>query len=104
MTGRGNPAGGKGSQEQARVRDTPLPLLGVSQEHRDNKLNVCGEDLVQTHTGSVIPHSESMGPCEPRLGESVGWVLLVSSTRGKPLCISCFMLFREHKRFQNFPL
>jgi hypothetical protein len=31
-----------------RVRDAPLPLLGVSQEHQANNYNIYAEDLAQT--------------------------------------------------------
>lgn len=40
-----------------RVRDTPLPLLGVTQNHQANNHNVFTEDLAQTHACLVITAS-----------------------------------------------
>jgi hypothetical protein len=63
MAGWGNPAGGKGPQEQARESETPpLPLLGVSQEHQANKHNRYAEDLAQTHAGCMVRVSVSESP------------------------------------------
>lgn len=59
----GNPVGGKWSQEQVKESETtPCPLLGVSQTHQANNLNIYVEDLAQTHAGYMIAASVSLGP------------------------------------------
>jgi hypothetical protein len=46
--GKGNPRGGKESQEQAKeLKIYPLPLLGITHKHQANSHNLEAEDLVQ---------------------------------------------------------
>jgi len=78
-TGRGNPAGGRGTQSTGkRIRNSHI-FYG-RESHKNAKLhnhNTHVEDLVEIHTGSVIVAPVSVSPYKPCLDVSMGYVLMV---------------------------
>lgn len=50
-----NMTGGKESQEEARVRDTPFPQLGVPGKHQANSHSTHAESVVQSQEAQCLP-------------------------------------------------
>lgn len=79
--GWGNPAGRKGFQEQTKESETlPPPSVGVPQKYQATQLwHWCREPLCRPVQALWLPPS-LCEPLWPFLVDSVGYVLLVSST------------------------
>jgi len=72
MAGHGNPAGGKGSQQQERVRDSFTLTVVCPKEQQATNHKLYAEDLAQTHLWSMFVTAISVSPCEPCLIDCMG--------------------------------